>query len=105
MDHGQDIGAPLVDAAVNVTFRIGFPVVAADDVPLQREFHDIVHGHQFGTARPCDQVVSGIVGMAHAHMSERIHDALMRQYAVGDDDFAQCIDQGGHRQTFPDWRR
>src|SRR5262245_2820805 len=90
----------LVDAAVNEALQIGRPVTRIDGIALERELHDVVLLDALGRACAREKEALRVVGMARAHVPERIHDTLMRQDAVGGDDLFEQHVETGHK-TFP----
>src|SRR5438876_914097 len=82
--------------AMNKTFVIRCATVVADRLTVQGEFHNVGALDQFRTARPRQQVVLGIGGMAHADVAIGIDDAFVGQDAVGDDDLADVEVQVAH---------
>src|SRR5215510_9373610 len=88
----------LIDAAVDEALEIRRPVARVDRIAFERELHDVVLLDALGRTRSRQQEALGIVGMARAHMPERVHDTLMREDAVGGDDlFEQGIEAGHGR--------
>ncbi len=76
--------------------EIGRPFVAADDLAVQRKFHDIVRFDQFRAARARQEKSVGPRRMADADMAASIDDLLMGQNAIGDDEIVDRLFEALH---------
>src|SRR5262249_7405213 len=85
-----------VDPAMNKSFEIQRATVGADRIPVQGEFHNIVALDQLRTARPCQQIVLGMLGMAHTDVAVGIYHAFVGEDAVGDHELANVEVQVAH---------
>ena len=80
------VGAGSVDSTMNEALGIGLAGFMADDLALVREFHDVADFDAIWSARPRQQEMVGIGGMAHRHMAEGIHNVMIGQNAIGGDE-------------------
>ena len=76
-----------MDEAFNVC-AVGAPV---SRFAVEAERHDVLWLNHFRAARARKQEEVGVVGMAHADVSERIDDALIRKDAIGGDEFSNDL--------------
>src|SRR5882672_7104488 len=95
VDDRLDLGARLIDRAMDETLQIGL-AAARDGHPLMGELHDVGGFNELGRAPAREQELSGIVGMADADMAEGIADLFRRQDAVGDHQLVDGSLEAGH---------
>ena len=86
MHDGHDIGAYTVDLAVDETFAIGCPFVAADGLTVEVQLHDVRRRHLSGRDRSRDQVSACPGRRANADVAEGVDDLLRDQDMVGGHD-------------------
>src|SRR5262245_3790949 len=86
-----------VDAAMDEALQIGRPLARIDGIALERELHDVVLLDALGRTCAREQEALRVVGMARAHVPERVHDAFVRQDAVGGDDLFEQHVEVGHK--------
>ena len=65
-------------------FGVRGPRVAAHLDVVERKYLQIVERHALRAHRASDNVLVGMLGMTNADVSEGIHDALVGQDVIGD---------------------
>ena len=95
MDHRLHIGTGFVDSAVNEPFKIRRSPVA-DRVAVEVEFQKVFAFDEFRRQRAREEESFGVVRMTDTHMAVGIDDALVGEYAIGDDELVQQIVQFVH---------
>src|SRR5262245_21152146 len=97
VDDRVDVRPRLIDAAMDEALEVGRPPARIDRLALERELHNVVLLDALGRTCPREQEALGIVWMARTHVPEGIHDAFMRQDAIGGDDLFEHHIETWHR--------
>ena len=86
-----DLGAGLVNLAVDHALTIEAEFGRPDRLGIQIEFDDVGHLRQFRRAVARDEKALRIIGVAHADVPERVEHVLVGENARSDDQFVQSL--------------
>src|SRR5262249_55249272 len=96
MHDGSNVGARLVDRAVDEALGIRRPACRIDRRAVGRELHQVLDVDALGRARARHDVSVRAIGMADADVPERIGDALAREDAVRRPEFLERLPLRDH---------
>src|SRR5262249_1215539 len=88
VDDGHHVWPRLVDRAVDEALQIERPLLLPSWQPVESELDDGGALDQLGCDRASQQVATGIVRMAVAHVTVGVDDVHIGQNAVGDHELA-----------------
>ena len=106
--HGVDVGARLVDLAVDHAFAVRQEIARREQLGVEREFEDVGRLDQLRAARARQEIATGIARVAHADMAEAVEHALMGDDTVGERErIASVVERMRHGESFSrcDYRR
>ena len=84
-----DVGARLVDGAVDEPLGVGLAAAGVDRRAVQRELHDVVRLDALRGARPREAEAIRMLRVPDADVPERIDDPLAREDPVGGDELIE----------------
>jgi hypothetical protein len=100
----MNVGARLVDAAVDHQLAEQPRAGRLDRLGIQRQFENVGRLHELGCAVAGDEIAVRIGGMAETDMPECIEHAFIGEHAIGDRQFlAGFSERIGHEYRSPFW--
>ena len=85
VDHRVDVGAHLVDLAVDEALAIDRAAARIDRIAVEIEGDEVAHRHVARRDRLHLQIAVGVARIPDADMAERVEHAVVRQDVVGGD--------------------
>ena len=85
--HRHHLRPGLINLAMDNPLGILRRVAGADPLGVEVVFDEILRRHQFGRARPRQEIAARIIRMAHADMAEGVDHAFMGDNLIGERQF------------------
>ena len=82
MDDGLHVHARRIDGRMDHALAVGRAAARVDGRAVESELHEIVELDERGTARARQPEALGVIGIAHADVTEGIDHALVREDAI-----------------------